>query len=81
MKISIRKSNLLQGINIVSKAVSNKTTHPILSCILVEAADWVLGKFPTEEYATLREANKKACEAVECILTDGIESGMNKYNG
>ena len=46
-----------------------------------DLADWVLGKFPTEEYATLREANKKACEAVECILTDGIESGMNKYNG
>ena len=46
-----------------------------------DLADWVLGKFPTDEYATLREANKKACEAVECILTDGIESGMNKYNG
>ena len=46
-----------------------------------DLADWVLGKFPTEEYATLREANNKACEAVECILTDGIESGMNKYNG
>ena len=42
MKISIRKSNLLQGINIVSKAVSNKTTHPILSCILVEAAAGVI---------------------------------------
>ena len=42
MKISIRKSNLLQGINIVSKAVSNKTTHPILSCILVEAEGGVI---------------------------------------
>ena len=42
MKISIRKSNLLQGINIASKAVSNKTTHPILSCILVEAAGGVI---------------------------------------
>jgi len=37
MKISCLKSNLLQGINIVSKAVSGKTTHPILSCILIEA--------------------------------------------
>jgi DNA polymerase-3 subunit beta len=42
MKISIRKSNLLQGINIVSKAVSTKTTHPILSCILLEAASGVI---------------------------------------
>ncbi len=37
MKISCLKSNLLQGINIVSKAVSSKTTHPILSCIYIEA--------------------------------------------
>lgn len=33
---------MLTGINIVSKAVSNKTTHPILSCILVEAAGGVI---------------------------------------
>ena len=46
-----------------------------------DLADWVLGKFPTEEYETLRAANKRACEAVECILTEGIESGMNRYNG
>lgn len=39
MKISCMKNKLLQGINIVSKAVSSKTTHPILSCILIEAAD------------------------------------------
>ena len=39
MKISCMKSKLLQCINIVSKAVSSKTTHPILSCILIEAND------------------------------------------
>lgn len=42
MKISVRKSDLLQGINTVSKAVSTKTTHPILSCILVEAVGGVI---------------------------------------
>ena len=42
MKISIRKANLLQGITTVSKAVSNKTTHPVLSCILVEASGGVI---------------------------------------
>lgn len=42
MKISISKSNLLQGINTVSKAVSSKTTHPILSCILIEASGGVI---------------------------------------
>ena len=37
MNIKIRKSNLLAGINIVSKAVAVKTTRPILECILIEA--------------------------------------------
>ena len=37
MKISCMKGKLMQGINNVSKAVSTKTTHPILSCIFIEA--------------------------------------------
>lgn len=37
MKISCMKGKLMQGISNVSKAVSIKTTHPILSCIFIEA--------------------------------------------
>lgn len=37
MKIVCSKSNLLNGVQIVSKAVPNKTTMSILECILVEA--------------------------------------------
>lgn len=37
MRISCLKNNLLAGINIVMKAVSNKSTLPILECILIEA--------------------------------------------
>ena len=36
MKIKCSKSNLLAALNIVSKAVSTKTTMPILECILIE---------------------------------------------
>lgn len=39
MKISCSKSDLLAGINIVLKAVSSKTTLPILECIMIEAMD------------------------------------------
>ena len=39
MKLTCLKESLLEGINIVSKAVSSKTTMPILSCILMEAGD------------------------------------------
>jgi len=36
MKIKCLKSNLLSALNIVSKAVSTKTTMPILECVLIE---------------------------------------------
>ncbi len=36
MKIKCSKSNLLSSLNIVSKAVSTKTTMPILECILID---------------------------------------------
>ena len=38
MKIICSKSNLLQGVNIVSKAVPSRTTMAILECILVDAS-------------------------------------------
>ena len=37
MKIICTKSNLLQGVNIVQKAVPTKTTMNILECILIDA--------------------------------------------
>lgn len=39
MKLICSKENLLEGINIVQKAVSTKTTLPILEGILIEADD------------------------------------------
>ena len=38
MKIICTKSKLLQGVNIVSKAVPSKTTMAILECILIDAS-------------------------------------------
>lgn len=37
MKLSFQKDILLNGINIVSKAIPSKTTMPILECILIDA--------------------------------------------
>ena len=37
MKIVCNKSDLVKGVNIVSKAVPSKTTMPILECILIDA--------------------------------------------
>lgn len=38
MKLVCKKSNLLNGVQIVSKAVPNKTTMSILECILINAS-------------------------------------------
>ena len=42
MKLVCTKSNLLNGVQIVSKAVPNKTTMSILECILVDATKGVI---------------------------------------
>lgn len=42
MKIACSKSNLLNGVQIVSKAVPNKTTMSILECILIDASQGLI---------------------------------------
>jgi len=42
MKLVLSKSNLLNGVQIVSKAVPNKTTMSILECILIDATKGVI---------------------------------------
>lgn len=42
MKLICKKSNLLNGTSIVSKAVPSKTTMPILECILVDASNEII---------------------------------------
>ena len=39
MNLTFQKDDLLNGINIVLKAVPSKTTMPILECILIDASD------------------------------------------
>lgn len=71
MKLSFQKDRLLNGINIVLKAVSSKTTMPILECILIDATsheirltgnDMELGIETTVE-GTILEHGKIALEA------------------
>lgn len=46
-----------------------------------DMADWVLGKFTGEDKKTMDGAVKRTADAVECILKDGIDLGMNRFNG
>ena len=43
--------------------------------------DYVLGQFSPEERAELDPRIERACEAVRCFATMGVERAMNAYNG
>ena len=45
-----------------------------------DMADWVLGKFQGEDKKAIDAAVKRACDAVECILSQGLDKGMNRFN-
>ncbi len=66
MRIKCKKNILLSGINTVSKAVSSKTTKPILECILLEARNGELK-------LTANNLNLGIETFIECtILEEGI---------
>jgi PTH1 family peptidyl-tRNA hydrolase len=43
-------------------------------------ADWVLSDPRPEDTRTLQDAVKRAAEAVEMVLIEGVETAMNRYN-
>ncbi len=45
-----------------------------------DLADYVLGRFPKEEEPLIREALERVSKACGCIITDGVETAMNRYN-
>lgn len=47
----------------------------------MDLADYVLGRFSSQDETTVSEGIKRACEAVECMIGEGCDAAMNKYNG
>lgn len=45
-----------------------------------DLADWVLGKFVGEDKKAIDGATKKAADAAECVIKDGVERAMGKFN-
>ena len=45
-----------------------------------DMADWVLGKLQGEDKKVFDEAVKKAADAIECLLKEGADKAMNKFN-
>ena len=45
-----------------------------------DMADWVLGKLQGEDKKTMDAAVKRAADAVECLLSHGADTAMNRFN-
>lgn len=45
-----------------------------------DMADWVLGKLQGEDKKIFDEAVKRAADAIECLLKEGADKAMNKFN-
>jgi PTH1 family peptidyl-tRNA hydrolase len=46
-----------------------------------DMVDWVLGHFEGDDAATIKQSINDAAEAVVCIMEEGVDSAMNKFNG
>lgn len=47
----------------------------------MDLADYVLGNFSSADEQILKDAIVRACDAVRCMISEGPDSAMNKYNG
>ena len=46
----------------------------------MDLADYVLGRFDNDDEKIAAPAVEKACDAVEVMLSEGLDRAMNKYN-
>ena len=46
-----------------------------------DMADWVLGHFQGEDKKAMDAAVKRAADAIECLLKEGPDRAMNRFNG
>jgi PTH1 family peptidyl-tRNA hydrolase len=46
-----------------------------------EITDYVLGRFTAAERDVVKEVLDRACQQVDCWVSDGIQAAMNKFNG
>lgn len=45
-----------------------------------DLVNWVLGHFSKEDMPALEDAMKRSVMACECILNDGVDQAMNRFN-
>ena len=88
-RIRIRKKGSAGGHNGIKSIIAHLGSENFLRLKFgvgdkpkeMDLADYVLGRFSSQDEATVSEGIKRACEAVECMIGEGCDAAMNKYNG
>lgn len=87
-KLRIRKKGSAGGHNGIKNIVSH-LGHDVFQRIKIgvgekpkgyDLADYVLGRFSKNEKPVMCEALKNTADAVGCIITEGVDVAMNKFN-
>lgn len=88
-KLRIRKSGSAGGHNGLKHIIARLGTDQFLRVRMgvggkphpdYDMADWVLGKFSGPDRDTIRAEAVRAADAVECILREGADKAMNRFN-
>lgn len=85
--IRVRKSGSAGGHNGLESVISHLgSTHFPRVRVGIGAAppgklvDYVLSPFSRREQGLMAEVYEQAADAVECIVTEGVEAAMNRFN-
>lgn len=87
-KIRIREQGSAGGHNGIKSIISHLNTDEFIRIRFgvgspkkgQDLADFVLGKFNELEEQLLVKPLDRACDALECILMESVQSAMNNYN-
>jgi PTH1 family peptidyl-tRNA hydrolase len=87
-KIRIRPKGSAGGHNGIKSIISHLGTEDFPrvrigignKLLQMDLADYVLGKFNEDERLVINKTLNISSEAIECIINNGIEKSMNKYN-
>ena len=89
-KIRVRRSGSAGGHNGLKNIIAHLGTDQFPRIRLgvgqkphpdYDMADWVLGHFQGEDKKAMDAAVKRAADAIECLLKEGPDRAMNKFNG
>lgn len=89
-KIRVRRSGSAGGHNGLKNIIAHLGTDQFPRIRLgvgqkphpdYDMADWVLGKFQGEDKKAVDAAVKRAADAAECLIREGVDKAMNRYNG